>query len=320
MSGLAAGLDGSVMRPAARLACAALAAGCAISGQLVGLPAAGAAQANPAQAGPAQANPAHVAHRARAAPTGIVAAGGDLVNANTGAWLWSRGLHRTRPIASLTKVMTAIVVIRAGDLNRKITVTQSAENYAQAYNAGSAGLHPGDVLTARQLLEGLLLPSGADAAYLLANAYGPGWHRFVRKMNAAARALGMTQSHFANFDGLPWPSEYSTYSTPRDLIRMGQAAMKLRTFRDIVGLRSRWIGATRHHHRYYWKNTNLLVGSYPGAIGIKTGFTHGAGYCLLFEAKRGQRELMGVVLDSTGTDPASRFTAAARLLTWGFAG
>ena len=101
--------------------------------------------------------------------------------------------------------MTAIVVIRAGHLARKITVTQRAVDYAQEHDATTAGLRPGDVLSAWQLLEGLLLPSGADAAYLLANAYGHGWQEFVRKMNATARALGLTQTHFANFDGLPWP-------------------------------------------------------------------------------------------------------------------
>ena len=251
-------------------------------------------------------------------PTGIVAAAGDLVNARTGARMWSRAPRSERPIASLTKVMTAIVVIKAGHLNRKITVTQRAESYAQQYDATTAGLRPGDVLTAWQLLEGMLLPSGADAAYLLANAYGHGWRSFVRKMNATAGELHLTRTHFANFDGLPWPTEHSTYSTPQDVILMGEAAMKLPAFRQIVREREERIKANRWHQQYRWTNTDLLLGRYPGALGIKTGFTHGAGYCLLFEATRGRRELMGVVLDSTSTDPASRFGAATRLLNWGF--
>ncbi len=232
--------------------------------------------------------------------------------------LWSRGLRTERPIASLTKIMTAIVIIRAGHLDRKITVTQRAVTYAREYDATNAGLRPGDVLTARQLLAGMLLPSGADAAYLLANSYGHGWRRFVGKMNAMARQLGLRQTHFANFDGLPWPTEHSTYSTPQDVILLGEAAMKLPAFRQIVRRRQVRITATRWHQQYRWQNTDLLLGRYRGAIGIKTGFTHGAGYCLLFEAERGRRELMGVVLDSTGTDPGSRFIAATRLLNWGF--
>ncbi len=264
------------------------------------------------------ASPAAASARTSGRPAGIVAAAGDLVNARTGARMWSRALRSERPIASLTKVMTAIVVIKAGHLSRRITVTQRAVSYAQQYGATTAGLRPGDVLTAWQLLEGMLLPSGADAAYLLANAYGHGWRSFVRKMNATARELHLTRTHFANFDGLPWPTEHSTYSTPQDVILMGEAAMKLPAFRQIVRQREDQIKAGRWHQQYRWTNTDLLLGRYPGALGIKTGFTHGAGYCLLFEARRGRRELMGVVLDSTSTDPASRFGAATRLLNWGF--
>jgi D-alanyl-D-alanine carboxypeptidase (penicillin-binding protein 5/6) len=264
------------------------------------------------------ASPAAASARAPGRPAGIVAAAGDLVNARTGARMWSRALGSERPIASLTKVMTAIVVIKAGHLNRKITVTQRAVSYARQYGASTAGLRPGDVLTAWQLLQGMLLPSGADAAYLLANAYGHGWRSFVRKMNATARELRLTRTHFANFDGLPWPTEHSTYSTPQDVILMGEAAMKLPAFRQIVRQREDRIKASRWHQQYRWINTDLLLGRYPGALGIKTGFTHGAGYCLLFEAERGRRELMGVVLDSTSTNPASRFGAATRLLNWGF--
>lgn len=129
----------------------------------------------------------------------------------------------------------------------------------------------------------------------------------------------MTQTHFANFDGLPWPTSYSTYSTPRDLIIMGKAAMQNRLFRRIVAERSARVAATSQHHRYFWRNTNLLLRRYRGAVGIKTGFTLAAGDCLLFEAQRHGKTLMGVVLDSTTTDTTMRFTAAADLLNWGFA-
>jgi serine-type D-Ala-D-Ala carboxypeptidase (penicillin-binding protein 5/6) len=283
------------------------------------------ASAQPAGASVGRAPSAAVASRAPSAaaarlrgPYKITAKGAEIENAVSGKRLWSRAIDTERPIASITKVMTAIVVIRMGHLNRKIRVTQAAENYAARYDATTAGLVPGNVLTARQLLEGLLLPSGADAAYLLAHTYGPGWRRFVGRMNTVARTLGMTSTHFANFDGLPWPTEYSTYSTPRDLMIMAAAAMKLRLLRYMVGQRRHYISATKEHKAYSWANTNLLLGRYPGAIGIKTGFTLGAGYCLLFEARRGTHELLGVVLDSSHTVPTVRFTAAARLLNWGF--
>jgi D-alanyl-D-alanine carboxypeptidase (penicillin-binding protein 5/6) len=291
-----------MMRRAVRVAAVVSAVACAApAAQLGGLDA--------AQAAPVS---------GRAAPAGVVAVAGELVNATSGKWMWSRGLDISYPIASLTKVMTAMVILSAGHLNRRIKVTEAAVQYAAENSAGSAGLHAGDVLTTWQLLEGMLLPSGADAAYLLANSYGPGWHAFVRKMNATALKLGMTQTHFANFDGLPWPTPEATYSSPRDLIIMGEAAMRMADFRKIVGQRSHSIAATGQHHHYYWANTDLLLGRYRGAVGIKTGYTTAAGYCLLFEAQRGGKELIGVVLDSTNNDAAVRFTAAARLLNWGF--
>jgi D-alanyl-D-alanine carboxypeptidase (penicillin-binding protein 5/6) len=92
--------------------------------------------------------------------------------------------------------------------------------------------------------------------------------------------------------------------------------MRSGTFRDIVRQRSYRIGASSRHHRYRWQTTNLLLGSYPGAVGIKTGSTAAAGYCLLFEARRDGRTLIGVVLDSSSTNPNARFTDAARLLNW----
>jgi D-alanyl-D-alanine carboxypeptidase (penicillin-binding protein 5/6) len=137
-------------------------------------------------------------------------------------------------------------------------------------------------------------------------------------MNATARALGMRNTHFANFDGLGWPTESSTYSTPKDLITLGLAAMRLPAFRAIVRQRSYYVPPTAQHHAYRWQNSNQLLGSYPGAFGIKTGHTQGAGYCLLFEAQRNGRTLIGVVLDSSGTSSVAAFADAARMLNWAF--
>jgi serine-type D-Ala-D-Ala carboxypeptidase (penicillin-binding protein 5/6) len=265
------------------------------------------------------AGPASAAATRAAAPAPAVAVSGGALAVSGGRLLWSRDLDVRRPMASITKVMTALVVLRAGDLGRKITVTGAAAAYARRNDAGSAGLVPGDVLTAQELLEGMLLPSGADAAYLLASAYGPGPAAFVAKMNAAARSLGMTSTHFAGFDGLPIPTEYSTYSTPRDLIRLGEQVMKRPLFHAIVGQRSYALPAGDGHHHYLWVQTDKLVGSYPGAAGIKTGYTHGAGTCLLFEASRGGRTLIGVVLHASAADnPPVAAADARRLLTWGF--
>jgi serine-type D-Ala-D-Ala carboxypeptidase (penicillin-binding protein 5/6) len=258
------------------------------------------------------------ARPAAAPPEGVQAKAAAVAVAATGQVLWSRGLNTERPIASITKVMTALVVIHIGDLGRRIRIPAAVIGYARKYDASSAGLRAGDVLTARELLEALLLPSGCDAAYALADAYGPGLPGFVARMNATAASLGLTRTHFANFDGLAWPTEHSTYSTPKDLIALGRAAMRSAVFRSVAGTSGYRLAAGAGHHAYRWSSTDRLLGSYAGADGIKTGYTRGAGYSLLFEARRGGRTLIGAVLDSSARNPDASFGDAARLLDWGF--
>jgi serine-type D-Ala-D-Ala carboxypeptidase (penicillin-binding protein 5/6) len=253
-------------------------------------------------------------------PPPVQVLGGELVDLSTGTLLWSQDANVPRPMGSITKVMTALVVLQAGDLGQEIRVTNAAVQYAQKDGASSAGLIAGDVLTAQQLLEAMLLPSGCDAAYLLATAYGPGRPAFIAKMNAMATSLGLTSTHFSWFDGMPYPTEYSTYSTPTDLIRLGIAAMRNSVFRSIVGQRSYYLPATSLHHSYLWYTTNGLIRSYRGAVGIKTGDTNAAGNCLLFGAVRDRGTLIGVVLHARpSSDPGSAITAGAKVLNWGYA-
>jgi serine-type D-Ala-D-Ala carboxypeptidase (penicillin-binding protein 5/6) len=253
------------------------------------------------------------------APQRVKAKGAALADAGAMRLLWSRQLDAERPIGSITKVMTALVVIEAGGLNRPIRIPRAVLQYVAKYQGESAGLHPGDVLTPRQLLEALLLQSGCDAAYVLATAYGPGMPAFLAKMNATALQLGMTHTHFTSPDGLPYPTEYSTYSTPADLLTLGIAAMKLPVFRSIVAQSFYNLAKRRgQHHAYWWGNTNDLITSYRGADGIKTGYTDAAKHCLLFEAVRRRMTLIGVVLGSPATGPASAAQAATQMLNWGF--
>jgi D-alanyl-D-alanine carboxypeptidase (penicillin-binding protein 5/6) len=263
--------------------------------------------------------PGPQALRFATAPQRVKAKGGALEDAATTQLLWSRQLTTERPMGSITKVMTALVVLRAGDLNREIRIPKAVISYVAKYQAESAGLHPGDVLTTRQLLEAMLLQSACDAAYTLAVTYGPGMNAFLAKMNATARQMGMLHTHFTSPDGLPYPTEYSTYSTPADLLTLGVAAMKYPVFRSIVAQGFYHIAKSKgHHHAYWWDNTNGLIGTYPGADGIKTGYTDAAEHCLLFEAVRRGTTLIGVVLGSPPTGPESASQAAARLLNWGF--
>ncbi len=249
---------------------------------------------------------------------GVQARAAAIADASTGRVLWSRDLNTEVPMASITKVMTALVVIRAGHLSRRISVPAAVVGYVAEHDASSAGLQPGDRLTASQLLEALLLPSGADAAYTLAEAYGPGLSAFIAKMNTTAKLLGMTRTHFSNFDGLPYPTGYSTYSTPANLLKLGRVAMTSAVFRSVVDRRTYRLGSGSGHHAYFWVNLNPLLGVYRGAIGIKTGYTPAAGHCLLFEVTRNGRSFIGVNLDSPGVGTTVNGAAATQMLNWAF--
>ena len=252
------------------------------------------------------------------APRAVKAKGAVLADAATGQVLWGRGLNTELPMASVTKVMTALVVLESGHLDQEIRVPRAAFDYVWKYGGESAALRPGDELTVQELLEGLLLPSGADAAYTLANAYGPGLDAFIARMNATAARMGLTHTHFTSPDGLPYPTETSTYSTPSDLLTLGLAAMRFPAFRSIVDRQFYHLPKGPGHHQYWWDNTNALIGSYQGAVGIKDGYTDDAGHCLLFEAVRNGRALIGVVLDSPSTGTAAGAQDAAQMLNWGF--
>jgi serine-type D-Ala-D-Ala carboxypeptidase (penicillin-binding protein 5/6) len=257
------------------------------------------------------------------APAGVQSRWAELANAVTGANLWSRSSVQERPMGSITKIMTAYVVLTTPGLNleRSVTVPEGIVAYDEDYDASTAGLVPGERYTVLQLLYALLLPSGCDAAYALADAFGPGLSGFIAKMNADAAKLGLTKTHFTDFSGLPDPSAYSTYSTAHDLIALGRAVMKNRTFAAVVATREYRLSGGPAHRAHTWVNLNPLLGTFPGAIGIKTGYTGAAGQCLLFEAKRGSTTLIGVVLDSSPVDSASLSAAASDAMTmldWGF--
>ena len=252
------------------------------------------------------------------APARVKAKGALLADSATGQVLWARDETVARPMASVTKVMTALLVLERNRLSEKIRVPKAAFKYAWKYSGETAGLHPGDVLTARELLAALLLPSGADAAYTLANAYGPGLSAFVARMNTTAAHLGLHSTHFTSPDGLPYPTEKSTYSTPYDLVQLGRIVMRYAAFRSIVDRQFYHLSKGPGHHQYWWDNTDALIGTYPGAAGIKDGFTDTAGHCLLFEAVRRGRTLIGVVLGSPATGVAAGAQAAEQMLNWGF--
>ncbi|MFC9971895.1 D-alanyl-D-alanine carboxypeptidase family protein [Spirillospora sp. NPDC127200] len=246
---------------------------------------------------------------------GVQARAAYLADAGTGAALWSRDPVVRRPVASLTKVMTALVVLREGDLDRRVRIKRSHLDRAAAHGGSTAGLRPGDRVRARDLLNALLLPSGCDAAAALADAYGPGRRAFVGKMNRTARSLGLRHTRYADAAGLP---SAKGWSTARDQTALGRHVLRLPEFARIVK-RSRYVlPAGDGHRRYVWRSTNKLLNRYQGMLGVKTGYTRAAGYSFLFAARKNGRTLVGAVLDSSKTRGAVRFKDAVRLMDWGF--
>jgi D-alanyl-D-alanine carboxypeptidase (penicillin-binding protein 5/6) len=217
------------------------------------------------------------------------------------------------PVASLTKVMTAYVVLREARLRDTVTITAADVGHAARNGATHASLRKGERLTVRDLLYAVMLPSGADASHALARKYGPGDTRFVAKMNAAARRLKLADTRYTNPDGLPLPSG-GGYSTARDQVRLARIVLDDPIMRTIAAARRHVVGKTAVHHAHTWRNTNKLLGQAPGAIGLKTGYTRAAGYCLLFAANRDGRLLVGAVLGDLQSE--RRFSTAERLLDW----
>ncbi|MEW2401633.1 D-alanyl-D-alanine carboxypeptidase [Streptomyces sp. NPDC046862] len=256
----------------------------------------------------------------------IAAKGGYAMNNATGKSLYTKAADTRRSTGSTTKIMTAKVVLAQSNLNldAKVTIQKAYSDYVVANNASQAHLIVGDKVTVRQLLYGLMLPSGCDAAYALADKFGSGSTRaarvksFIGKMNTTARNLGLTNTHFDSFDGI---GNGSNYSTPRDLTKLASSALKNSTFRTVVKTKSYTAktitktGSTRTMSP--WTNTNGLLSSYSGTIGVKTGSGPEAKYCLVFAATRNGKTVVGTVLASTSI-PA-RESDAKKIMNYGFA-
>jgi D-alanyl-D-alanine carboxypeptidase (penicillin-binding protein 5/6) len=231
-----------------------------------------------------------------------------LIDATTGTALFAKRETRKVAVASLTKVMTAYVVRKRARLDDVVTITTADVRHATANDGSNAGLRPGERLTVRDLLYAMMLPSGADAAHALAERYGPGTPRFVARMNDAARRLRLTGTRYANPDGLP----SSGYSTARDQATLAGAAMKDPVIAAVAKTRKRAIGKTSAHRAHVWRNTNKLLDE--GALGLKTGYTYKAGYCLTFVAEQDGHKLVGVILGAR--NDVARFGTARSLLSW----
>jgi D-alanyl-D-alanine carboxypeptidase (penicillin-binding protein 5/6) len=243
----------------------------------------------------------------------IEASAAVLMDLGAGQMLSQESPGETRPVASLTKLMTALLVLEneGGQLDRTVRVHPDAVFDRGDYGASSTlGLRPGERVSVRGLLAGLLLGSANDAAEALAIEEEGSVGAFVNAMNARARALGMSQTRFASPHGL----DDRGVSTATDLLVLLRAAREHTIFRRLAASKFAIVRSDTVRPRRI-QNRNVMLWLYAGATGVKTGSTAGAGFCLLATARRGDRELAVVVLG--GGDEV--FSDAAALLNHGFA-
>ena len=190
-------------------------------------------------------------------------------------------------MASTTKIMTTIVILEKADLNEKVTVS------AKAGGTGGSrlGLKRGDKASVRDLLYGLMLRSGNDAAVALAEHVGGSVKEFAELMNEKAIELGLTNTHFVTPHGL---DDANHYTTALELAKLTDYAMDNETFAKIVGTKSTTIYINNQPRQI--NNTNELLGVLNGVVGVKTGFTNNAGRCLVTETKRNNMDIITIVL------------------------
>jgi D-alanyl-D-alanine carboxypeptidase (penicillin-binding protein 5/6) len=242
-----------------------------------------------------------------ASPAPVAATAGILVDLDTGAILWQQNAHQRLAPASTTKVLAALVGLDNFPPTTLVTVTPDALN--QAWDETRMGLKAGEVLSVQELLSGMMLVSGNDAATALAvDTVGP--ERFVAAMNAQVRALGLQDSHFTTPVGLDDPEQYTS---AYDLAVIGATAMRIPLFAELVGSRQLTLPATAGHPRFVLDSINLLLSTYPPAVGVKPGYTGNAGYCEVGMAVRDGHRLLSVLLHGSYVVAATR-----RLLDWGF--
>src|SRR5262249_38924293 len=209
-----------------------------------------------------------------------------------GSVIYGRRPHAKRPIASLTKVMTGILTAEQGNLGRRVRVPAAATKV----EPNKDDLRPGGRYTRKLLLQSALMISANDSAYALGYDLGGGsMARFYRMMNGAATDLGMRDTHYASPNGL---DDVRNRSSANDQAIVAWYALGDPTFRKIVGTRVRRVRWAAPVHVKEYRNHNKMLFGYRGTYGVKTGFTTKAGACLVVAVRRGDRTVIGVLLDS----------------------
>jgi len=208
-----------------------------------------------------------------------------------GQLLWAGKAQERLPPASLAKMMTALLVLEGGKLDRVVAVGGGV-----AHESGTRiGLRPGEKLRVRDLLAALVIRSANDACRALADHLGKTTARFVAMMNRRAQALDLADTRFADPCGHDHPGQYSTAS---DLARLAEALMRNDDYLRLARMQRGAISTIDGARTFRFETTNALIGRYPGAIGLKTGYTERAGNCLVALAERDGVRVLVVMLNA----------------------
>lgn len=235
----------------------------------------------------------------------LTAASAIVIDVDSFVVLYQKEPTRRLSPASTTKIMTGIVALE----NYKLSYNVIIRNFDPT--GSQMGLKIGDKVSIEDLMYGLLLPSGNDAAFVLASLYpGGGEMKFIEAMNNKAKELHMKNTNFVNVSGL---EDINHYSTGLDLARLSAYALKNITFAKIVSTPEITLADNRTKEVKTLKSLNKLLGNVLGVTGIKTGWTEDAGECLVASAKRNGHTIISVVLKS-----ADRFSDTEKLLNWAF--
>ena len=242
-------------------------------------------------------------------PPDVTAKAWILYDASTDAVLASVQPDERRSVASTTKIMTGLLAVERGDFEEVVTISQRAADTGER----EIGLVPGEEVTLGALVKAALIHSGNDAATAIAEHIGGSVEGFVDLMNQRAEELGLRNTSFANPHGLDAPGHYSS---ARDMLNLAREAMQHEEFRDIVRSRIVVFPEAPDGSKRIGTATNLLLGDYEGASGIKTGFTFQALLTFVASAERQDRRLYAVVLGSEGS--RAHLSDARRLFDYGF--
>jgi D-alanyl-D-alanine carboxypeptidase len=245
-------------------------------------------------------------------PPSVTASAAAVLDADTGNWLYLDNADLPLPMASTTKIMTAVVAIEHGHLSDVVRVSKAAATVG----GSSMGLAAGERLTVGDLLYGLLLPSGNDAGVAIAEHISGSMIAFARLMNKKAADLHLTHTHYLNsygaFDTEDGDSA-AHHSTARDLVLLARYAMRHPLFRQIVTLKHYVIPRTPLHHAHVLDSVNRVLYWYPGIDGVKSGWTSGAGICQVVDAHRNGHHIILAILHT-----ANQHTDVRDLLDFGY--